>query len=201
MSNIDNPVRFTKGDDGRDVADLGDITSLRVVLEFVQAKTKGMFGGLRDKFDKVDPDLTAVAYVRRMAVEACDPKGSGSAVSGAVVHQGDAAGSGAEVMTFQLKQIAEVDSDLTHFAIFAVCADGFERIDHAVARIFDDSGTAPRHIGNVRFDITSRQSAALLGFLVKGSAGWQFVLDPQYGHGATWREFARVATSRLPQPA
>lgn len=194
-------MKFTKSevDGGRDAADLGALSTLRVVLEFKQRKTGGLFGGLRDKYQPVDPDLVAVAYVDRMPVEACDPKGEGAAANGAVVSTGDAAGTGSESIVFQLGQIARVDSDLTHFALFATCPDGFERIDYAVARIFDESGPEPQHLGNVRFDITGSHSAALLGFVAKGDNGWRFVRDPQYGRGETWREFSRVATQRLPR--
>lgn len=179
------------------VADVGDIGSVEVVLEFEQTKAKGMLGGLRNKFQPADPDLVAIVFAGSMAVEAADPKNRHTAAGGCVQHTGDAAGSGSESVILRLGEFKTEDADLTGVALVAACSDGFSRVEGAKARIYDTTGGIRDLLTTVRFDLLGSHTGALLATVKRTESGWQFRREAVYGSGSDWRSYARMATGRI----
>lgn len=194
-------ITFTK-EGTADVGTLDGVGVLRVSFEFEQTPSRGFLGKMRDAVRKVDPDLVAVAFSGRMPVDAADPKNPNklSLFNGTVLHLGDGKGNGSETVQIDLTRLDARNEDISAFALFAVCPDGFSRVQGCVAHV-EDATTAglPAHLAAVRFNILGTHTAALLGIVARVNGVWQFRKDPEYGHGETWQQFARIAIPKVPQ--
>jgi stress response protein SCP2 len=196
-------------DDGRrKIMDLskGDkLDTLTVQLTWSQPEHKGMLGGLRNRANRTDVDLSAIAFAGDKAIDYVDAKTRPGAPDVGLTHSGDAkSGDGAEGETIVVK-LSGLDDDITAFAITLSCATGnFTKITGAKAVFTNQDGTV---LGRVRFDVTSRCNGALLGFVKRdgSQSGWEFVESGHYGDvsaanyrdGQAWRDLASIAKSRI----
>ena len=194
-------IDISKIKDGES-ADLGTVGELKIVLEWEQPKSGGLFGKLKDRLDATDIDVSAILFAAGEAVDYVSPKGHPYALGGAVTHQGDVQrgsgeGSGETIVAY-LSRIREQDGDIDAIAVVASCArGGFEKIAGAVCRIYTD-GT---HRGNIRFSVTTNHTGALLAVVRKTEAGWTFAKEKAYGPGeGGWRTLAGLAYGAVGSP-
>lgn len=180
-------------------ANLTGVRRIEVDLEFEQS-TGGKLKGFMNRVNPVDPDLFVVAYCGRRGVNYANPKdaGHGSLYGGAVVHRGDARGSGVETAYVDLSAITRENSDIDGFGFFAVCKQGFERVPGATARIYDASGPERAWIGNVRFEFGPNHKTAVLGMLFSDGLGWQWVSRPRFGFDPDWQSLASLGAQEFP---
>lgn len=180
-------------------ADLGTITRIEFDLEFQQKKTKGAFGGLRDRLQPADPDLMAVAFQGTMPVDYVEPKGHTEIFEGTVRNLGDARGSGVETVVIDVSRLAARNRDITGFAVAASCPDGFGRVAGIVCHVYDTSVEGARtHITACRFDVTRPNiTSGLFGSLVRSGDGWAFRKVTEYGTGRGWEDVARSARAHM----
>jgi len=196
-------LKFTKSDNGDEVAPLGAVGVLEVELEWEQPQVGGGFmGRLRDRFDATDVDVAGILFEGDEPVDYVDPKQHPSALGGAVVHHGDvkrgAGEGGGERITMRLQDIRDTDGDITAIALTASCPKGdFSKVAGAVCRIFDASNGTRQHLGNVRFAVTGGHTGALLGVVRKTAGGWSFAKTKQYGQAGNWRQLAGLARGRV----
>lgn len=175
---------FIKQPDGSEVADLGgNVTHLRIVMEFEQRKGRGLFGKAEAKFNPADPDLVAGVGAGRKLVDLIDAKDKPTGFGGAIVHRGDAKGNGKETMDIDLTLLHAEDSDIDAFVLGAFCdgEKGFGRVAGIVWRIYDASPAGRGHLGNVRIDISSTDSSVAAAVLRQRDNRWECRINPTFG--------------------
>lgn len=205
-------VNWNKEPDGTKVANLGTLTSVEIEMTFEQRKARGMLGSLRDSVAPADPDLVAGIGAGTMLVDLIDPKDNptGKNINGAVqCVSGDQKGSGVEVVRVDITKMHEEDGDIDAIVLGGFCPgrQGFGRIAGVVCRLYntspgqvDDDGKPVdrKHLANVRFDISSTDSAVLAASLhQQGDGAWQIRNSPRYGRAETVAQVGNLFRTAL----
>lgn len=184
-----------------------DLKAVRVEVSWEQPEETGggLLGGIRNRVNRTDVDVSAVAFAQssgggaKVPVDYVSPKKHPATCDGSIVHSGDVkkgTGDAGEVITIEL---GKLDDDITAIALALTCVTGaFNKITNTKATFFDQNGD---RLGQQRFDITTSRNGAVVGALKKTGTAWDYVDVQRYGDvdvsakalGESWRALASIA--------